>query len=72
MNYYSRAIDNDTNLQISPLSNALASMAGPGFEELGGYFLYRTRSSDPNCIEILAQVHSDEAAFQLSRLLDLD
>lgn len=72
MNYYSGNIDNDSSLKLSPLTNVQARMAGPGYQEAGGYFLYRTRNSDPQIIEVLAQVHSDEAAFQLSRLLGLD
>ncbi|MBY2944007.1 hypothetical protein HF264_30730 [Rhizobium leguminosarum] len=72
MNYYSAAIDNDLSLKLSPLTDDQARMAGQTFEEAGGYFLYKTRKSDPNCIEVLAQVHSDDAAFQLSRLLGLD
>jgi len=69
MNYYSRTIDNDTSLKISPLTSVQARTAGPEFEEVGGYFLYQTRNSDPHSVEVLAQVCSDEAAFRLSRLL---
>ena len=72
MNYYSSNIDNDTSLKLSPLTDVQARMAGPIYEEAGGYFLYRTRNSNPQQIEVLAQIHSDEAAFQLSRLLGLD
>lgn len=72
MNYYSSAIDNDLSIRLSPLTNDQARMADPQFAGVGGYFLYRARKSDPQCIEVLAHVHSDEAAFQLSRLLGLD
>ena len=72
MNFYSGNIDNDSSLKLSPLTSVQARMAGPQFEDSGGYFLYRTRNSDPQNIEVLAQVPSDEAAFQLSRLLGLD
>ncbi len=72
MNYYSGNIDNDTSLKLSPLTNVQASMVGSHYGDVGGYFLYRTKISDPQHIEVLAQVPSDEAAFQLSRLLGLD
>ncbi len=72
MNYYSRSIDNDTRLQLSPLTSVQARIAGSDFEDAGGYFLYQTRDSDPHGLEVLAQVSSDDAAFRLSRLLGLD
>lgn len=72
MNYYSRTIDNDMSLRISPLTNVQARTAGPEFEETGGYFLYQARNSDPHNVEVLAHVCSDEAAFRLSRLLGLE
>lgn len=72
MNYYSGALDNDLSLKLSPLTGEQARMVEPQLAGVGGYFLYKTRKSDPQSIEVLAQVHSDEAAFQLSRLLGLD
>ncbi|CAK7257695.1 MULTISPECIES: hypothetical protein [unclassified Shinella] len=72
MNYYSGTLDNDLSLKLSPLTGEQARMADPQFEGAGGYFLYKTRKSSPKSIEVLAQVHSDEAAFELSRLLGLD
>lgn len=72
MNYYSRELGNDATLRLAPLSNADAVAAGLGYENLSGYVLSRTRRSEAHSIEILAQVPSDDAAFQLSLLLRLE
>jgi len=72
MHFYSGNADADSILNISPLSRTHASIAGPGYEHLGGYFLYRTKHSDPFHIEILARIENGAAAFQLSRLLGLE
>jgi hypothetical protein len=72
VSFYSGNLDSDSMLKISPLTSTQASIAGPGYDNDGGYFLYKTKISDPHFIQILARIESDEAAFQLSRLLGLD
>ncbi len=70
MHYYSGTIGNDATLRLAPLSDADAGKAG--VDDVSGYFLCRIHSSAPNDLEVLAHVATDEAAFQLSRLLGLD
>lgn len=72
MKYYSGKIGNDATLRLSPLSNAQAQAFAPEYEGSPGYFLYRIYESDPHAVEILARVDTDDAAFQLSRLLGLE
>lgn len=72
MNYYSGKTGNDEKLTLAPLSDMQAMAVGPEYEGAAGYFLYRTFHSDPQKIEVLAHVDSDEAAFQVSLLLGLE
>lgn len=72
MRFYSGHLDGESVLRIAPLTGTQASLAGPSYENDGGYFLYAVKVSDPHFIQILARVESDEAAFQLSILLGLD
>lgn len=72
MNYYSRKLSNDATLKLAPISSLESEMAGLEAQDTSGYFLTRTQVSDPSYVEVIAQVHSDEAAFQLSLLLGLD
>lgn len=71
--YFSTNIDNETTLCIAPLTNKRLAMSGQYIADASGYFLYETRKSEqPNEVRIIAQVLSEEAAFQLSRLLNME
>ena len=57
---------------ISPLTDERASAAGLEADATG-YFLYeRSQSGGANDVSVLAQIHSEEAAFRLSRMLGMD
>jgi hypothetical protein len=48
-------------------------MSGQEIADPSGYFLYETRKSqEPNEVRIIARVFSEEAAFELSRLLNME
>jgi hypothetical protein len=71
--YFSTNIDNETTLCIAPLTNKRLAMSGQHIADASGYFLYETRKSEqPNEVRIIAQVLSEEAAFQLSRMLNME
>ena len=72
--YLSTNLTNDTILCISPLTDECAAAAGNEIEsDPLGYFLYeRSASGSPNEISVLARLISEEAAWALSRLLNLE
>ncbi|UEM08393.1 hypothetical protein J4G43_026700 [Bradyrhizobium barranii subsp. barranii] len=70
--YFSTNVSNDVTLCISPLTDERASAAGLDADATG-YFLYeRSQSGEANDVSVLAQIHSEEAAFRLSRMLGMD
>jgi hypothetical protein len=70
--YFSTNVSNDVTLCISPLTDERASAAGLEVDTTG-YFLYeRSQSGGANDVSVLAQIHSEEAAFRLSRMLGMD
>lgn len=70
--YLSRTDDDGSVLGLSLLSNRRAAAAGIAPSDASGYFLYRATPCDPDSVEILARVDSDEAALRLKGLLGLD
>jgi hypothetical protein len=71
--YFSTNIDNKITLCIAPLTSRRLAMSGQEIADTGGYFLYETNKSElPNEVRIIAQILSEEAAFQLSRILNME
>ena len=71
--YFSTNIGNATSLCISPLSDVRAAAAGLDPNQAEGYFLYeRTQTGAAAEISVIAQVMSDEAAFRLSQMLNME
>jgi hypothetical protein len=71
--YFSTNLDNETTLCIAPLTDRRIAMSGQEIADTSGYFLYETRKSEePNEVRIIAQILSEEAAFELSRILNMD
>lgn len=71
--YFSGNVDNETTVCIAPLTEKRIEMSGQEFADRSGYFLYQTRRSDgPNSVFVIAQLVSEEAALELSRLLRLE
>ena len=71
--YFSTNVNNATSLCISPLTDESAIAAGLDPTQASGYFLYEKTQTDglPE-VAIIAQVLSDDAAFRLSRILNMD
>ncbi len=71
--YFSAQLDNDRALFIAPISDIDLELSGEVVEDSSGYFLYERCYSTPDAqITLLARIHSEEAAFQMSRLLNLN
>jgi hypothetical protein len=71
--YFTTSLDNETTLSIAPLTNRRITLSGQEIEDTSGYFLYETcKSSEPNEVKIIAKVLSEDAAFQLSRMLRME
>ncbi|MDV3250189.1 hypothetical protein DevBK_02460 [Devosia sp. BK] len=70
--YLSRLMDNGDLMCISPISSEVAAANNMQLVESYGYFLLRKkakrRSQD---VEILARLPSEDAAFELSKILGL-
>jgi hypothetical protein len=70
--YFSTNVSNDVTLCISPLTDERANAAGIA-HDVTGYFLYElSQSGGTTDVAVLAQIHSEEAAFRLSRMLGMD
>jgi hypothetical protein len=71
--YFSKKIDSTTTLCIAPLSDRRIELSGEQVDDPSGYFLYKTMGlAEPNEVEILARLTSEEAAFRLKELLSLE
>ncbi len=70
--YFSVNLDDGRTLYLAPLSDDMIAAAGGDLPDVSGYFLYETtwRGSVPD-VEILAQVHSDDAAIRLSEVMGM-
>jgi len=70
--YFSANVDNETTLHIAPLTDEKIDLSGQVLNDRSGYFLYETRhSQQPTGVRIIAQVLSEDAALELSRILKL-
>lgn len=71
--YFSAALDDETTLCVAPLTERRRSMASTEIADSSGYFLFEKRGSGEQAeVEIIARVESEEAAFRLRDLLNLD
>jgi hypothetical protein len=68
--YFSAILESGTKLFLAQLTDEEADLAGLD-KDRGGYFLYEMRPEEPNHINILAKIDTDEAAFSLSRMLNM-
>ena len=70
--YFSAPVQNNQALFISALSDFEIEMSGEIIEDASGYFLYqRSYDSPDRPITVLARLHSEEAAFTMSQMLNL-
>jgi hypothetical protein len=69
--YFSKSIDATTTLCLAPITDRLASQADAAPSDLSGYFLFERCVAGAASVKILAQVHTDEGAFELSSMLGL-
>lgn len=71
--YFTANIDNETTLCLAPMSSARVADSGQEIEDTSGYFLYETRrTNDLSEVTIIARVVSEDAALQLSRMLNME
>ncbi len=69
--YLSAETQSETKLFIAPLTRQLISAAGEDIADAAGYYLFERCGEDPQSVEILARVTSEDAALKLGRLLNL-
>lgn len=70
--YFSVNLDNDRTLCLAPLTNRKLALVVDDVPDPSGYFLFERRGSDETGrIEIIAHVHSEEAAFRLREMLNM-
>lgn len=71
--FFSANIGNATSLCISPLTDENAVAAGLNPTQTSGYFLYeKTQTEGLPEVAVIAQVLSEDAAFRLSRILNME
>ena len=70
--YFSAQLDSSTTLCIAPLSNRRIELSGEELEDVSGYFLYKTvGGGEPEDVEVIARLTSEEAAWALKEILGL-
>lgn len=69
--YLSTDSQDDTRLCIAPLTRRLIAATGADAADAAGYFLFERQGDDPENVQILARVASEDAALKLARLLNL-
>jgi hypothetical protein len=70
--YFSANLDNNRALCIAPLSNRRIEGCPERLNDVSGYFLFETnRATEPQSTKILARLVSEEAAFELSEMLNM-
>jgi hypothetical protein len=70
--YFSAQVDDETTLCIAPLTERRVELSGQEIEDRSGYFLYLSRGgAEPNDVEILARLSSEEAVLRLRKMLSL-
>lgn len=69
--YLTTESHDDTRLCIAPLTRQLMSATGENVADAAGYFLFERQGADPENVQILARVASEEAALRLAHLLNL-
>jgi hypothetical protein len=56
---------------LAPITDRKIEYSGEEIGDKSGYFLFETHGSDETDIEIIARVHSEEAAFKLRAMLKM-
>jgi hypothetical protein len=70
--YFSANLDNNRILCIAPLSNRRIEYSGERLDDVSGYFLFEAnRDPEPHSTRILARIVSEEAAIELSEMLNM-
>jgi hypothetical protein len=70
--YFSLQIDEHRTLCLAPLTDRNIELSGEAIADQSGYFLYeKTGSAEAGNVQIIAQVHTAEAAFRLRDMLRL-
>lgn len=62
---------NGEKLILSPLPDRILAISDQEIADTAGHFLYLKPDSDDHNITILAQIFSDEAVLEISRMLNL-
>lgn len=71
--YFSVNLDDSRVLCIAPLSNRRIESCPERLDDISGYFLFETdrRATKVGATKVLARLISEEAAFELSELLNM-
>lgn len=69
--YLSANVSDDASLCIAPLSKRKIAACGQDPLDAAGYFLFEQRHGDPDGVEVLARIETEEAAIRLAALLNL-
>jgi len=69
--YLSGSLDEKASLCIAPLTKRRIQASGTNPNDASGYYLFECNHGDPDSIEILAKLESEDAALRLGRLLNL-
>lgn len=70
--YFSAKVDDETTICIAPITDRRIELSGEKVDDKSGYFLFETKGgAEPNEVQILARLTSEDAALRLKRMLAL-
>lgn len=73
MFYFSKIVDSDRILCLSPITSRLIARSDSELTDVSGYFLFeQTGIKEPESVRILAQVHTNEAALAIKDMMGLN
>ena len=70
--FFSAELGDDRMLFLSPLTDRWLAMSRDEIHDQSGYFLFeQSGTGNATSIDILAQVHSEDAVFKLQEMFDM-
>lgn len=71
--YFSAPIDDERTLCLAPMTDRRLAMATEEIRDASGYFLYELNGSGESArVEIIARIVSEDAAYRLRDMLNLE
>ncbi len=70
--YFSVDLGDSKKLCLAPLTDTQIENSGQEIADCGGYFLFERDVINPNRIEIIAKIVSEESVFRLKQVFNME